>query len=77
MIAQDAYSACAMYLAKNDVNKMMTFRAIERNAAELKRSPQSTLPIEILARTQSLLMYQIIRLFDGDVYYVQSPPRLL
>jgi hypothetical protein len=55
----------------------MTFRAIERNAAELKRSPQSTLPIEILARTQSLLMYQIIRLFDGDVYYVQSPPRLL
>jgi hypothetical protein len=46
---------------------LMIFRAIERSAAELIKSPQSTVPIEVLARTQSLLLYQIIRLYDGDV----------
>lgn len=56
-----------MYMAKNDVNKLMIFRAIERSVAELIKSPQSTVPIEVLARTQSLLLYQIIRLYDGDV----------
>lgn len=62
-----------MYIAKNDVNKMMIFRAIDRGATELVQSAQSTAPIELLARTQALLMYQIIRLFDGDVRSLWIP----
>lgn len=57
-----------MYIAKNEVNKQMIFRAIEKGATELLKSPQGIAPIEILARVQSLLLYQIIRLYDGDVY---------
>jgi hypothetical protein len=67
ILLADAYATCAMYMAKNDVNKLMIFRAIERSAAELIKSLQSTVPIEVLARAQSLLLYQIIRLYDGDV----------
>ena len=67
MAPPDAYAACAMYIAKNSVNSRMILRAIDKSVKELLKSPQSTIPIEILARTQSLLLYQIIRLFDGDV----------
>ena len=75
MVLLDAYAACAMYIAKNDVNKRMIFRAIDTSAQELLKSPQSTKPIEILARVQSLLLYQIIRLFDGDVCPPTPRPR--
>lgn len=67
----DAYAACTMYLTKTDSNKMMVYRAVERNATDLSQCPQGTTPIEILARTQSQLLYQLIRLFDGDVCYMQ------
>ena len=67
MFCSDAHAACAMYMAKNDINKQMVFRAIEVRAKELLKHSKSMTPIEILARVQSLLLYQIIRLYDGDV----------
>lgn len=74
MISPDAYAACAMYMAKNDVNKRMIFRGIEARAKELLRPPHSTMPIEVLARVQSLVLYQVIRLYDGDVTPKCLPP---
>jgi hypothetical protein len=62
-----------MYMAKNNINKIMIFRAIDRGATELAKSAQSTVPTEMLARTQSLLLYQMIRLFDGDVSSLWIP----
>jgi hypothetical protein len=67
MMFSDAHAACAMYMAKNDINKQMIFRGIEVRAKELLKPPHSTAPIEVLARVQSLLLYQVIRLYDGDV----------
>lgn len=34
---------------------------------ELVSSPEPTEPLEILARTQALILYQTMRLFDGDI----------
>jgi hypothetical protein len=63
----DAYAACALYLAKNEKNSESVFRYIETNVGILLDTPEAVKPIEQLACAQSLLLYQIIRLFDGDV----------
>jgi hypothetical protein len=54
-------------MAKNPVNSSVIFKVIEARVADLvAASPPTTLP-ESLAETQALLLYQIIRLFDGDI----------
>ena len=60
-------ACCSLYLAKNRVNSRVIFRSIESKAQELLRAPIPITPLESLAHTQSLLLYQIIRLFDGDI----------
>lgn len=49
------------------MNSGMVFRFIDHRAKELRESPEAVMPAEILARVHALLLYQIIRLFDGDV----------
>lgn len=40
---------------------------VEGRAQELVSSPPPTSRLDVLGRTQALLLYQIIRLFDGDI----------
>jgi hypothetical protein len=64
---QDAHAACALYIAKNDANSMFVSRHISERALELSSAPLPSLPIEVLARTQALLLYLIMLLFSGDI----------
>ncbi|RDW72866.1 hypothetical protein BP6252_06773 [Coleophoma cylindrospora] len=65
----DAHASCALYLAKNDINKQTIFRAINARVRDLLCAPEPVTPFEKLARMQSLILYQIIRLFDDDVRF--------
>lgn len=42
-------------------------RSIESRVTELVNQPVPTALLDVLARTQALVLYQIIRLFDGDI----------
>lgn len=66
---QDAYAACAIYSTKTPDNEFVAFNIIEAKASELLRSPNqaSWNPLDLLAAVQSLLIFQFIRLFDGDI----------
>ncbi|KAF2449672.1 hypothetical protein P171DRAFT_197989 [Karstenula rhodostoma CBS 690.94] len=66
---QDAYAACAIYSTKTDQNAFVAFTVIESKANELLRSPdqESWTSLELLAAVQALLIFQFIRLFDGDI----------
>lgn len=70
---QDAYTSLTAYLAKNPKNENLTFRIIEDRVAQLlqdqppNRPPSSLDILEHLARVQALLVYQVIRLFDGNI----------
>ncbi|KAK4212698.1 hypothetical protein QBC37DRAFT_187156 [Rhypophila decipiens] len=64
---QDAQAACALYMAKNNVNSYVILRSLETGVRELGESPMPTDGLEILARAQALLLYHIMRVFDGDI----------
>ncbi|KAK1573589.1 uncharacterized protein LY79DRAFT_525532 [Colletotrichum navitas] len=64
---QDAQACCALYIAKNSSNSRFVLRTIQARAHELLSSPTPRDRLSILARLQAALLYQIIRLFDGDV----------
>lgn len=66
---QDAYAACAIYATKTPDNEFVAFNIIEAKANELLSSPtqHSLTPLDLLAATQALLIFQFIRLFDGDI----------
>lgn len=63
----DAHASCALYMAKNRVNAPVILRSIEAKVQDLLASPLPQTPRDGLAHTQALLLYQIIRLFDGDI----------
>ncbi len=54
-------------MAKNDVNADVIHTCVESRVQDLLSSPLPTDPRDILARTQALLIYQILRLFDSDI----------
>lgn len=56
-----------MHIAKNATNSDIIFRSIAARIRELLASPMPTDPLEILSRTQALLLYQIMLTSDGDV----------
>ncbi|OKL62350.1 hypothetical protein UA08_02594 [Talaromyces atroroseus] len=73
---QDAYTAFSSYHHKKLSNEQMIFRIIEDRAKQLIASEGIPAPkasnfnlnsLEHLARVQSLIVYQIIGLFDGDI----------
>ncbi|KAE8454262.1 hypothetical protein EG329_005187 [Mollisiaceae sp. DMI_Dod_QoI] len=68
-VIQDALSACALYCGKNSENELFVFGDISRKVRNLidLQLPIMLSPIDLLASTQALLLYQIIRLFDGDI----------
>lgn len=66
---QDVLGICALYGQKTERNQDLVFQAISLKAAQLIAgyTPQGLSAIEQLASTQALILYQIIRLFDGDI----------
>ncbi|KAI3400105.1 hypothetical protein diail_4335 [Diaporthe ilicicola] len=64
---QEAVSACALHASKNAVNTRVILRCIETKVDDLVGSTPRAEPLDALARTQALLLYQTIRFFDGDV----------
>ncbi|KAK1456457.1 hypothetical protein CMEL01_16470 [Colletotrichum melonis] len=63
----DAQACCALYIAKNKINSSFVLRTIQARAHELLASPMPKNRHDILARFHAVLLYQIIRLFDGDI----------
>lgn len=68
-VIYDALSSCALYCGKNKDNETLVFGDISRKVRQLKGAMQQSFlsPIDHLASVQALLLYQIIRLLDGDV----------
>ena len=66
---EEAYSACAIYATKKDVNSNIALAIIENKANALLHTPVNagSNPLEHLAAVQALVIFQIIRLFDGDI----------
>ncbi|KAJ5090265.1 hypothetical protein N7532_008949 [Penicillium argentinense] len=66
-VMQDAYACCSLYMSKNDINAPVIMSLFDARTRELLSMSEPTEPIEILARVHALILYQIMRLFDGDI----------
>ncbi|CZR53408.1 uncharacterized protein PAC_03286 [Phialocephala subalpina] len=68
---QDTIAACSLYLSKNETNEAVVWEIISSMVGKLLHSRRggggSWSVNEHLAAVQALVMFQIIRLFDGDV----------
>jgi hypothetical protein len=66
---QQAMSACALYAIQTPQTKGLVHQVLQSNVQSLLTStdPSSSSNPTLLAATQALLLYQLIRLFDGDV----------
>ncbi|KAJ5368709.1 uncharacterized protein N7496_008469 [Penicillium cataractarum] len=64
---QDAYSCCSLYMSRNETNTPVIMSLLDARTDDLLSTPQPTTLIELLARAHALLLYQIMRLFAGDV----------
>ncbi|KAH6719549.1 hypothetical protein BKA61DRAFT_630122 [Leptodontidium sp. MPI-SDFR-AT-0119] len=66
---QDAMSACALYCIKGVTNQALVFRNLEHKCQQLIASTNALLAskTDLLAVIQAPLLYQMMRLFDGDM----------
>jgi hypothetical protein len=66
---QDAMSACALYSMRTSATQTLVFQNIEQKCRQLIASTnaQSVSQVDLLAALQALILYQMIRLFDGDI----------
>lgn len=66
---QDALSVAALYFLRNDSNRLLVIRNLEYKARQLIETTilQIATQASLLAATQALLIYQLIRIFDGDI----------
>ncbi|KAK9425115.1 hypothetical protein SUNI508_03255 [Seiridium unicorne] len=66
---KDAYAVCAAYAMKNHLNSSLVLGIVESKADSLLYDPEQRTwtPQQQLAAVQSLVMYQLIRWFDGDI----------
>lgn len=59
---------CSFYQMKSETNKHLVYGSIQQYADELISVPQTAeSDMELLALTQTWILLQIIRLFDGDI----------
>lgn len=64
------FSTCVLYSNRTPANAAQVMRALHSGVTGLINTEADRLmvtPLEKLARTQALFLYQIIRLFDGDI----------
>jgi hypothetical protein len=65
----NVFTTSVLYANKTAANEAMVFRIMDKNVSDLletAKKPHRT-PQEDLARVQALLLYQTIRIFDGDI----------
>ena len=65
---QQAMSACALYAIKTPHTQAVVHQVLQSNVQDLLAStdPSSSSYLNLLTATQALLLYQLMRLFDGD-----------
>ncbi|KAJ5893369.1 hypothetical protein N7495_005060 [Penicillium taxi] len=73
---QDAYACCSLYMSKNEINAPVITALLNSRAKDLLSTPEPTSLLELVARTQALIFYQIICLFDEDVRSQVTAERL-
>jgi hypothetical protein len=74
---QDAYAACALYIARNTTNSDFIARFIKEHAEALVNSPIPHEPVELLARAHALILYQSMLMFGGEVSLYSQAELLL
>ncbi|OAL00325.1 hypothetical protein IQ06DRAFT_143530 [Phaeosphaeriaceae sp. SRC1lsM3a] len=74
---QDAYGACALYIAKNDDNEDFVTRFLKDRSEEVCLDERPQQPVEILSRAHALMLYQIMLVFGGDIRLYSQAERLL
>lgn len=64
-----AWTTCTQYVNMKDANRGMVLRILHENVVELHglKKAKSLTPLEKVARTHALMLYQTIRMFDGDI----------
>lgn len=62
-----AFGVSAAYACTNEANKSMLFRTLDAEALELLNAALEGTLLEALSRLQAMVLYQIIRLFHGDL----------
>lgn len=64
-----AFSLCVLYTNRTSENRGMVLRVLHESVRGLIHSAvgSSLTPLERIARVHALMMYQYIRMFDGDV----------
>ncbi|PSR97687.1 hypothetical protein BD289DRAFT_450808 [Coniella lustricola] len=66
-VMQGALSACALYNSKTAVNGPVIMRCIDAKVKSLLATEPADGFLQALSRTQALILYQIMRFFDGDI----------
>lgn len=66
---QQAMSACALYCMRTSTTKTLVHQVLQHNVQHLLSTTDSTSCSnrDLLAALQALLLYQLMRLFDGDI----------
>jgi hypothetical protein len=54
-------------MSKNEANAAVIMALFDARIIDLISTPEPTTTIELLARVQALILYQVMRLFDGDI----------
>ena len=69
VIIQDAFSASALYAGRNMSNESLVWADINRKTRDLVQNSEPTFSTSrhLLASVQAMLIYQMIRLFDGNI----------
>jgi len=62
-----AFADCVLYANKTAANQALVYRTIEQNVEKLFTPEYVETVEEHLSRTQALLLYQSMRLFDTDI----------
>lgn len=65
------FTVNVLYANRTQANTAMVMRALHSSVRELVDAEAGRVgatPVEMLARTQALFLYQIIRLLDGDIF---------
>jgi hypothetical protein len=66
---QQAMSACALYCTRTPATNVLVHQVLQRNVQHLLSTTDSTScsTPDLVAALQALLLYQLMRLFDGDI----------
>ncbi|CAG7944400.1 unnamed protein product [Penicillium olsonii] len=74
---QDAFACCSLYMTKNDINSSVLMSIFDSKINDLLSAAAPKTPLELLARVHALILYLIMRLFDGGIRTQPSSDSLL